>query len=147
MNLFPDDQQSGYVDITCYFAKESDAKGCRIVAQPPLGNDSTKPCEFAAAREGRDESTVTVALPSGTYKLMVYDDENEACHNPAFAITLSVQSSQVSGRVQHIIFVSAYDMNHFTECTAAANDDMLPSPSSPPTKYVIGKLNAKYSTY
>ena len=100
MNLYPDNQPSGYVDITCYFAKESDAKGCRIVAQPPLGNDSTKPCVFVAAREGRDESTVTIALPSGTYTLMVYDDENEAGPNPAFTTTLSVQSSpQVSGRV------------------------------------------------
>ena len=140
MNLFPDDQQSGYVDITCYFAKESDAKGCRIVAQPPLGNDSTKPCEFAAAREGRDESTVTVALPSGTYKLMVYDDEDEAGHNPAFATTLSVQSSQVSGRVQHFTFVPAYDMNHSTECTSVANNDKLPSQSTTPTKYIICKF-------
>ena len=96
------DQPSGYVDITCYFAKGSNAKGCRIVADSQQVNE---PCEFAAAREGRDESTVTVALPSGIYTLTVYDDEDEAGPKPAFTSTQSVQSSQVSGRVQHFIFL------------------------------------------
>ena len=129
------DQPSGYVNITCYFAKGSNAKGCKIVADSQQVNES---CVFAAAREGRDESTVTIALPSGTYTLMVYDDE--AGPNPAFTTTLSVQSSQISGRVQHIIFVSAYDMNPSTECATDANDDKLPSQSTPSTTYVIGKL-------
>ena len=94
---------------------------------------------FAAAREGRDESTVTIALPSGTYTLMVYDDENEAGPNPAFTTTLSVQSSQVSGRVQHFTFVPAYDMNHSTECATVANDDKVPI-RIPSTTYVICKF-------
>ena len=100
-----DDQLSEYVvDITCYFAEGSDAKGCRIVAHPQPVNDNIKSCEFVATREGRNESTVTVALPNGIYTLMIYDDEEEAARYPAFNTTLSVHNSQQISGIWSTVF-------------------------------------------
>ena len=84
----------GYTDVTCYFARESEAKGCRIVVQT-LQNVTS--CVFFASKEEEDKATITIALPNGTYTLLVYDDEDEV-HNPAFTTILSVLcGTQVSG--------------------------------------------------
>ena len=85
----------GYIDVTCYFARDSDAKGCRIVVQSLQGVTS---CVFVASREEDNKANITVALPNGTYTLLVYDEEDEAGPNPAFTTILSVLcGTQVSG--------------------------------------------------
>ena len=53
---------------------------------------------FFASKEEEDKATITIALPNGTYTLLVYDEEDEAVDNPAFTTILSVIcGTQVSG--------------------------------------------------
>ena len=53
---------------------------------------------IVASREEEEKATISVALPNGTYTLLVYDEEDEAVHNPAFTTILSVLcGTQVSG--------------------------------------------------
>ena len=95
-------QHSGYLDITCHFAKGSNANGCRITAitLQDLEYNISTPCEFIVYREKEDKATVTVTLPNENYTLMVHDYEAGAVDNPAFTTTLSLPgSAQVSGIV------------------------------------------------
>ena len=97
MGTITDKRLSGHINITCHFAEGSSANGCRIVVQTIQGAVF---CVFAASRKEEDKATITVALPNGTYTLLVYDEEDGAVHNPAFTTTLSVLSGiQVSGIV------------------------------------------------
>ena len=80
-------QLCGCTDITCYFARESDAKGCKIVIQTPR-NVTLISC--VASREEEDKATITVALSNGTYTLLVYDEEDGAADNPAFITALHI---------------------------------------------------------
>ena len=73
-------QLSGYLDITCHFAKGSNANGCRITAitlQDVEIYDNSTSCEFIAYREEEDKATVTVTLPNENYTLLAYDYEAE----------------------------------------------------------------------
>ena len=103
MNFTVEDQPSGYIDITCYFAEESNADECRITLQE---YNNSKSCNFTVPRKEEDKATITVTLPNGTYTLLAYDYEAGAVDNPAFITTLSVQnSSEVSGIVNiHILY-------------------------------------------
>ena len=103
MNTFAhyDNQPSGYVDITCYFAKGSDAKGCKIIVQ---NKTNATFCDLVATREDRGEARVTVALPNRTYALLIYDVEDGAVHNPALTATLNVLcGTLVSGMESSIL--------------------------------------------
>ena len=85
--------QEGYVDITCHFAQGSETKGCRIIiAQVEQENEF---CKLAVpiAEENAD-ATVTIGLPKGSYTVLVYDiDDNEIVGNPAFSGTVTITSS------------------------------------------------------
>ena len=111
----------GYTDVTCYFAKESDAKGCRIVIQTLQGVTS---CVFVASREEEEKAAVTVALPNGTYTLLVYDEEDGAVHNPAFTTVLHIMcGAQVSGIDYSVLWPTHHVIMHFTvECTTVPSD-------------------------
>ena len=53
---------------------------------------------IVASREEEEKATISVALPHGTYTLLVYDEEDGAVHNPAFTTILSVLcGTQISG--------------------------------------------------
>ena len=84
-----EEKSSGY-DITCYFARGSQIKGCRIVIiSEGRGGD----CEFnttATKLEGARDAAVNVELPAGEYSIVVYDDEQVTEENPAYTSTLSI---------------------------------------------------------
>ena len=84
-----EEKSSGH-DITCYFARGSQIKGCRIVIiSEGRGGD----CEFnttATKLEGARDAAVNVELPAGEYSIVVYDDEQVTEENPAYTSTLSI---------------------------------------------------------
>ena len=90
------EKSSGQYEITCYFAPESEVKGCRIIII-----SERRDCELnttATRQEGAGDAVVNVTLPAGEYSVVVYDDELVTGEeNPAFITTLSVTGTIVEG--------------------------------------------------
>ena len=88
------------MDVVCYFASGSQAKGCKISAILVKGHKELLNCEQIVTRKREKSVSISIALPEGEYKLLVYDVEavsNDELPNPAFLTHITVENSSVTG--------------------------------------------------
>lgn len=87
----------GYMDVVCYFANGSQAKGCKISA---ILIQDNKTCEYTVARGSEGSVSMAIALPEGEYILFVYDVEVVSPtepQRPAFTTVITVENSSATG--------------------------------------------------
>ena len=108
---------AGYVDVVCYFASGSLAKGCKINAILVKGHKELLTCEQIVTRKREKSVSVSIALPEGEYKLLVSDVEavsNDELPNPAFLTQITVENSSVTGIYMYIHWL--YQTILFSSC-------------------------------
>ena len=88
---------SDTIVVTCFFAEDSQAKGCRVNALSQEGNT----CNMIIDKGSGPQAKGRFELPDGTYEILVYDIEADGSlsENPAYQHneTVVVQGSSVSG--------------------------------------------------
>ena len=86
------------VEVTCYFAEDSQAKGCRVDFHSQEGNAT---CSMTIDKGNELQAYGTFELPDGTYEILVYDIEADGSlsENPAYEHDeiVVLQGSSVSG--------------------------------------------------
>ena len=89
---------SDTIVVTCFFAEDSQAKGCRVNFLSQEGNTM---CSMTIDKGNGPQANGRFELPDGTYEILVYDIEADGSlsENPAYEHneTVVLQGSSVSG--------------------------------------------------
>ena len=89
---------SDTIVVTCFFAEDSQAKGCRVNNLSQEGNTM---CSMTIDKGSGPQANGRFELPDGTYEILVYDIEADGSlsENPAYkhAEIVVLQGSSVSG--------------------------------------------------